>query len=172
KRNVRGDKKTATRSDWAWRKRLKRCLASEWLKSGIGRSRCAARYRPEVAPAQRGAIRCAPRSAPQGPGDLADLDLGPAARGGACLCHRPAQARARSWGRGRHHRRQPPTPLRRLRGGAEHRRHRSSHLSGLGGRRDGLCPRPRGGERSEEHTSELQSRENLVCRLLLEKKKK
>src|SRR5690606_40275590 len=29
-------------------------------------------------------------------------------------------------------------------------------------------PRPR---RSEEHTSELQSRENLVCRLLLEKKK-
>src|SRR5690606_41208713 len=29
------------------------------------------------------------------------------------------------------------------------------------------CPRPR----SEEHTSELQSRENLVCRLLLEKKK-
>src|SRR6266511_5487235 len=36
------------------------------------------------------------------------------------------------------------------------------------------CPAPpaawRG--RSEEHTSELQSRENLVCRLLLEKKKK
>src|SRR6266511_4882229 len=36
--------------------------------------------------------------------------------------------------------------------------------------------RPRGAghhrRRSEEHTSELQSRENLVCRLLLEKKKK
>src|SRR5690606_38740237 len=30
----------------------------------------------------------------------------------------------------------------------------------------------RSGQRSEEHTSELQSRENLVCRLLLEKKKK
>src|SRR5690606_42011503 len=29
----------------------------------------------------------------------------------------------------------------------------------------------RKGTRSEEHTSELQSRENLVCRLLLEKKK-
>src|SRR5690606_39417609 len=29
-----------------------------------------------------------------------------------------------------------------------------------------------GSWRSEEHTSELQSRENLVCRLLLEKKKK
>src|SRR3712207_8983625 len=28
-----------------------------------------------------------------------------------------------------------------------------------------------GGERSEEHTSELQSRQYLVCRLLLEKKK-
>src|SRR5436309_10938615 len=28
-----------------------------------------------------------------------------------------------------------------------------------------------GNVRSEEHTSELQSRENLVCRLLLEKKK-
>src|SRR3989442_8118556 len=43
------------------------------------------------------------------------------------------------------------------------------------------CPRntpPRsgsdrgGGVRSEEHTSELQSRPHLVCRLLLEKKKK
>src|SRR6266511_3462659 len=31
---------------------------------------------------------------------------------------------------------------------------------------------PRSWTRSEEHTSELQSRENLVCRLLLEKKKK
>src|SRR6266480_6949764 len=31
---------------------------------------------------------------------------------------------------------------------------------------------PRGRVRSEEHTSELQSHVNLVCRLLLEKKKK
>src|SRR2546427_9407949 len=30
---------------------------------------------------------------------------------------------------------------------------------------------PHGIERSEEHTSELQSQSNLVCRLLLEKKK-
>src|SRR2546430_3343628 len=30
---------------------------------------------------------------------------------------------------------------------------------------------PRAGVRSEEHTSELQSQSNLVCRLLLEKKK-
>src|SRR5438067_12095475 len=35
----------------------------------------------------------------------------------------------------------------------------------------GSRARPRG-ERSEEHTSELQSRFDLVCRLLLEKKKK
>src|SRR5215217_9757445 len=35
------------------------------------------------------------------------------------------------------------------------------------------CASPRSpGRRSEEHTSELQSRQYLVCRLLLEKKKK
>src|SRR3712207_7393604 len=33
-------------------------------------------------------------------------------------------------------------------------------------------PRRRAAARSEEHTSELQSRQYLVCRLLLEKKKK
>src|SRR3712207_8661079 len=32
-------------------------------------------------------------------------------------------------------------------------------------------PVPVGSQRSEEHTSELQSRQYLVCRLLLEKKK-
>src|SRR2546430_14239729 len=36
-------------------------------------------------------------------------------------------------------------------------------------RRHDHSPRPR--DRSEEHTSELQSQSNLVCRLLLEKKK-
>src|SRR5204862_3692879 len=49
-----------------------------------------------------------------------------------------------------------------------------------GGRRRRVapqCPRGRGRRRpprsrSEEHTSELQSRRDLVCRLLLEKKKK
>src|SRR2546430_6415069 len=44
------------------------------------------------------------------------------------------------------------------------------------GRHDVAVPDPshRGpsGDRSEEHTSELQSQSNLVCRLLLEKKKK
>src|SRR2546426_1405790 len=40
-------------------------------------------------------------------------------------------------------------------------------------RRAAFIPRPGGGRgRSEEHTSELQSPCNLVCRLLLEKKKK
>src|SRR2546422_3979657 len=37
---------------------------------------------------------------------------------------------------------------------------------------DRLRPHAIGGKRSEEHTSELQSRLHLVCRLLLEKKKK
>src|SRR2546427_380117 len=45
-------------------------------------------------------------------------------------------------------------------GGAGHARY---------GQRDGLGGGP---HRSEEHTSELQSQSNLVCRLLLEKKKK
>src|SRR5690606_39647007 len=57
---------------------------------------------------------------------------------------------------------------------------RSRHLLGFGSctlpkicgdRRGESIPNP-GHPRSEEHTSELQSRENLVCRLLLEKKKK
>src|SRR5688572_32092628 len=37
---------------------------------------------------------------------------------------------------------------------------------------DTSAPRCRSSRRSEEHTSELQSQSNLVCRLLLEKKKK
>src|SRR3712207_7402136 len=48
-----------------------------------------------------------------------------------------------------------------LRAGDElvrHRRERDAHAA-------------RGGARSEEHTSELQSRQYLVCRLLLENKK-
>src|SRR5207249_10109812 len=44
---------------------------------------------------------------------------------------------------------------------------RSSHQAPVGNQRRFLC-----GVRSEEHTSELQSRFDLVCRLLLEKKKK
>src|SRR3989475_3139352 len=35
-----------------------------------------------------------------------------------------------------------------------------------------VFPPPAASNRSEEHTSELQSQSNLVCRLLLEKKKK
>src|SRR2546430_6040161 len=40
-----------------------------------------------------------------------------------------------------------------------------------GGGADVDDPRAVRGQRSEEHTSELQSQSNLVCRLLLEKKK-
>src|SRR5690349_23309648 len=38
-------------------------------------------------------------------------------------------------------------------------------------RHRGVCGRGKLLDRSEEHTSELQSRRDLVCRLLLEKKK-
>src|SRR5256886_7320278 len=45
--------------------------------------------------------------------------------------------------------------------------------SGLPFRIEPSTPTPsRSASRSEEHTSELQSQSNLVCRLLLEKKKK
>src|SRR5690606_40986509 len=57
-----------------------------------------------------------------------------------------------------------------------------SHVEQTFGDVPGLAPVPRQvsqfssrgivTSRSEEHTSELQSRENLVCRLLLEKKKR
>src|SRR5689334_23945184 len=45
-------------------------------------------------------------------------------------------------------------------------------LSELAHHRVGLSLRGELAERSEEHTSELQSQFHLVCRLLLEKKKK
>src|SRR5690606_39694231 len=79
---------------------------------------------------------------------------------------------------------QPPCPASSGRGGAAPLvRHRGdarrrgqsqapsrtlSHRRAAPGHRAGALPGA--GGRSEEHTSELQSRENLVCRLLLEKK--
>src|SRR5690348_17763089 len=45
-------------------------------------------------------------------------------------------------------------------------------LSGSGLERAASAQAPDRGSRSEEHTSELQSPVHLVCRLLLEKKKK
>src|SRR3712207_9146470 len=45
-------------------------------------------------------------------------------------------------------------------------------LLGVGAVLGREAPAGRVGRRSEEHTSELQSRQYLVCRLLLEKKKK
>src|SRR2546427_6947254 len=53
---------------------------------------------------------------------------------------------------------------------------RSHHALGLAGGAGRIDQRREilrlHGQRSEEHTSELQSQSNLVCRLLLEKKKK
>src|SRR3972149_4469528 len=67
-------------------------------------------------------------------------------------------------------------PLRDMRAGASGScRWRDSIADACGEhrRRGSCCTRVvQRGERSEEHTSELQSQSNLVCRLLLEKKKK
>src|SRR3712207_8956127 len=55
--------------------------------------------------------------------------------------------------------------------GADHEQdRRDEQVRGCGERPAGLTQPPEV-QRSEEHTSELQSRQYLVCRLLLEKKK-
>src|SRR3712207_8865555 len=58
----------------------------------------------------------------------------------------------------------PPAPAR-ARGSNRHRQNHAPLCIGFGAAAQGLSAR------SEEHTSELQSRQYLVCRLLLEKKK-
>src|SRR5687768_18322322 len=57
-----------------------------------------------------------------------------------------------------------------LRGGGRRERHPVRRLEGRPAARGLHPPRPES-VRSEEHTSELQSRLHLVCSLLLEKKK-
>src|SRR5256885_5144441 len=72
-----------------------------------------------------------------------------------------------------------PIWLRRGRGGRVPHPVRGGEAHGPGALRRGVPPAAEAGrmallvgERSEEHTSELQSPCNLVCRLLLEKKKR
>src|SRR2546422_7366290 len=65
-----------------------------------------------------------------------------------------------------------PISRRRSRGCATCGGGRAFGLAAGLGHRGGLCSARRRIPRSEEHTSELQSRLHLVCRLLLEKKKK
>src|SRR5688572_32216350 len=81
---------------------------------------------------------------------------------GVQTCALPISA---SWSR--------PPPARRSRARLRSRRPRARTISCPCG---AWCSRPRASPsaipRSEEHTSELQSQSNLVCRLLLEKKKK
>src|SRR2546427_2264703 len=67
----------------------------------------------------------------------------------------------------RSHARAPARGLRPVRQAGAHAA-RADHESLLGARHRNPRHRP---SRSEEHTSELQSQSNLVCRLLLEKKK-
>src|SRR3712207_7060933 len=61
-----------------------------------------------------------------------------------------------------------PTTARGRTGG---RSPRTRRAAACGGRRGGCAGATYRRARSEEHTSELQSRQYLVCRLLLEKKK-
>src|SRR3712207_6924757 len=63
----------------------------------------------------------------------------------------------------------PPTDPQAGGGG---RQGRAGRATGRTGDQDALHGQPSSRLRSEEHTSELQSRQYLVCRLLLEKKKK
>src|SRR5688572_31138989 len=63
---------------------------------------------------------------------------------------------------------EPPKPQGVQRGGPR----QGDRPGGPGGGRGPGAPDGGGGPRSEEHTSELQSQSNLVCRLLLEKKKR
>src|SRR5205085_3582614 len=85
---------------------------------------------------------------------------------------------------GDHGRRQPRRPAGRCGAGRQARKksrqpvgerarsERATHEVRLRqARREEILARGLVGERSEEHTSELQSQSNLVCRLLLEKKK-
>src|SRR2546430_13084539 len=63
--------------------------------------------------------------------------------------------------------------LRSFRGRREDRPHRARRVRAEARHRRPVGEHPRALDlRSEEHTSELQSQSNLVCRLLLEKKKK
>src|SRR5438270_4807666 len=68
------------------------------------------------------------------------------------------------------------SPHARAEGGAVRPRFQPAHAGRQGADPPVGFPRPQAGSsrlrRSEEHTSELQSQSNLVCRLLLEKKKK
>src|SRR2546429_6875456 len=58
-----------------------------------------------------------------------------------------------------------------VRADADDSRRRLQQLARRARARRAPCAQPLSANRSEEHTSELQSRLHLVCRLLLEKKK-
>src|SRR5690606_39424318 len=77
------------------------------------------------------------------------------------------QSVGRNWGWYCCSRRWPP-PVRAMEAASPRPHRRGAATPSPRRRRVHLSPRIR----SEEHTSELQSRENLVCRLLLEKKKR
>src|SRR6266550_2304761 len=141
--------------------------------SALARRRSVARYTVDGLPRRRShAARhlLSPRSRSPHPAG-ASLRAAPPRRGRALARHglaggvRPAALRARQPA-GRRVVRRPRHDLRAGRARLVAR----AVPAELG--RDHRAARPRVGRRSEEHTSELQSRLHLVCRLLLEKKKK
>src|SRR3712207_8584269 len=78
--------------------------------------------------------------------------------------HHPAAPARRQWGGGP----RPDGPHRQRRAGPG-----GDPVEGRAGQPHRAAAAPaRGRRRSEEHTSELQSRQYIVCRLLLEKKKR
>src|SRR6266511_957643 len=150
---------------------------------------CEVAPRLATAPAPRSARPARPRSAPRWPAaspsrpDHMDAARWPEGRARrppprndgcgsgrpgrcrACRGQTPARARPRAGGLQAPCQGCGPDPRRRQGSPSAHRRLPDASV----GRRSGRACRAR---RSEEHTSELQSRENIVCRLLLEKKKK
>src|SRR3712207_7306446 len=73
---------------------------------------------------------------------------------------------------GEQRRQQPDPPARHDQRGHQSARQQPEQRRRVPERLEDVGDRLGAAERSEEHTSELQSRQYLVCRLLLEKKKK
>src|SRR5439155_8642027 len=125
-----------------------------------------------------GAVHAAPgRQIPRGGGQPRHAGAAPALPSGArsrVISSRPDGVRRRTalWRRAA----RGPRDRERIHAAAQRRRsdvhadRRSEHLAG--GKHANRETTERDPDRSEEHTSELQSRGHLVCRLLLEKKKK
>src|SRR2546428_7242886 len=129
---------------------VSRRAASQSLRTTRRRSCFKVAFARKTAGGSSLSVDCTPDSAPGG----AAFATAPASKTAAHIGFSSPDPRSRpaasAW---------RATPEQRVRIGARHRKGRGA---------SGACPLH---GRSEEHTSELQSRSDLVCRLLLEKKK-